>query len=88
MPNRPTAYRMHADTNPTCPFDPSSTRLSLIFRTKRHAFRSSLQVGPSVARSSSCQYAKLPDDISERYCLLLDPMLGRFGARLRLDLIA
>ena len=21
-------------------------------------------------------YAKLPDDIAERYCLLLDPMLG------------
>ena len=22
------------------------------------------------------QYAKLPDDIAQRYCLLLDPMLG------------
>ena len=22
-------------------------------------------------------YAKLPDDIAERYCLLLDPMLGQ-----------
>ena len=24
-------------------------------------------------------YAKLPDDIQSRYCLLLDPMLGEFG---------
>lgn len=36
--------------------------------------------------SDPLQYAKLPDDISERYCLLLDPMLGQLPRTVRKEL--